>query len=593
MGLVESNRSSVVARFSVLKCLNEDLLELLPFAGHSPPLALMSAHRQQIPTRGFEFRLDSVVGLDFGTISSLLASARALMFSYEKHKVLTRSVRNSGTTPKHAEDDYDYPEDLPQVLLNRPKAAAAICRLDPMARLSASLFGQLFLELHFLNPMILRIAYTHPMDDGQQRSFKVKFEGEGVDDYGGPYRECFTQISSELQAVKIGADKRLSCVLPLLQLASKSKRNNKADTGALSYVFNPEVCHTRDETITNASSSSACPFFAFDNVYWDQVALRIEMFAFLGQLIGIAIRNKIYLPLYFEPIVWKLLVGDKIELVDLKQVNMDAFIALSDLRKLAQANKRKKSEETLEDAAARAGVAVEVLEILPDLRWTITLSDGSVRELRKGGHAIPVQFSDIDTYVNLAAQTLLGESRVAATAVRLGLCSVIPASSIGLFTWRELKTLVCGSEELDLDLLEQMTEYDDDITSSSPHIRMFWSVLRKFSPPDKAAFLRFVWARSRLPSTAEEFNQKFKVQEFTSEASKRCPDDHLPNAHTCFFSLNLPRYTSHAVMRRKLLYAIHNCVEMDADFRLTDSEMTGWENADSEFAATSRERPGL
>lgn len=31
------------------------------------------------------------------------------------------------------------------------------------------------------------------------------------------------------------------------------------------------------------------------------------------------------------------------------------------------------------------------------------------------------------------------------------------------------------------------------------------------------------------------------------------------------------------VLRERLLYAIYNCVEMDGDFRLTDSEMTGWE----------------
>ena len=31
------------------------------------------------------------------------------------------------------------------------------------------------------------------------------------------------------------------------------------------------------------------------------------------------------------------------------------------------------------------------------------------------------------------------------------------------------------------------------------------------------------------------------------------------------------------VMREKLLYAIYNCQEMDGDFRLTESEMTGWD----------------
>ena len=52
-------------------------------------------------------------------------------------------------------------------------------------------------------------------------------------------------------------------------------------------------------------------------------------------------------------------------------------------------------------------------------------------------------------------------------------------------------------------------------------------------------------------------------------------DQKLPKAHTCFFSLSLPRYRSEKIMRERLLYAIHNCVEMDADFRLSESEMQG------------------
>jgi len=46
----------------------------------------------------------------------------------------------------------------------------------------------------------------------------------------------------------------------------------------------------------------------------------------------------------------------------------------------------------------------------------------------------------------------------------------------------------------------------------------------------------------------------------------------LPTAHVCFFALRLPRYSSDAVMRRQLLYAISNCLALDADYRLTDGE---------------------
>lgn len=40
--------------------------------------------------------------------------------------------------------------------------------------------------------------------------------------------------------------------------------------------------------------------------------------------------------------------------------------------------------------------------------------------------------------------------------------------------------------------------------------------------------------------------------------------------------MNLPRYSCDEIMKKRLIYAIENCIEMDADFRLADNEMTGW-----------------
>ena len=36
-------------------------------------------------------------------------------------------------------------------------------------------------------------------------------------------------------------------------------------------------------------------------------------------------------------------------------------------------------------------------------------------------------------------------------------------------------------------------------------------------------------------------------------------------AHTCFFTLDLPAYTTEDSLREHLLYAIHNCQDIDAD----------------------------
>ena len=50
----------------------------------------------------------------------------------------------------------------------------------------------------------------------RDRAFKVKFAGEGADDYGGPYREVFTSLCSELQN---------ESVLPLLLQTPNGQHN--------------------------------------------------------------------------------------------------------------------------------------------------------------------------------------------------------------------------------------------------------------------------------------------------------------------------------------------------------------------------------
>jgi len=53
-----------------------------------------------------------------------------------------------------------------------------------------------------------------------------------------------------------------------------------------------------------------------------------------------------------------------------------------------------------------------------------------------------------------------------------------------------------------------------------------------------------------------------------ASAADSSEDARLPTSHTCFFSLHLPKYSSEEILRKRLLYAISNCVALDADYRL-------------------------
>ena len=87
-------------------------------------------------------------------------------------------------------------------------------------------------------------------------------------------------------------------------------------------------------------------------------------------------------------------------------------------------------------------------------------------------------------------------------------------------------------------------------SENHPVVQRFWRVIRDFSNKDRSQFLRFAWGRSRLPKS-NPWPRPFKLK--YSEAG----DEMLPIAHTCFFQLELPQYSSDAIMRKRLLVAIH------------------------------------
>jgi len=95
----------------------------------------------------------------------------------------------------------------------------------------------------------------------------------------------------------------------------------------------------------------------------------------------------------------------------------------------------------------------------------------------------------------------------------------------------------------------------EDVNSNASHVVNFWEVLKEMRPEERTEFLRFTWARSRMPSNAKDFPMNFKIQG-PQGGAKDQPDIYLPHAQTCFFSLSLPPYSTKEILRKKLLFAI-------------------------------------
>lgn len=399
----------------------------------------------------------------------------------------------------------------------------------------------------------------------------MKFEGEGVDDYGGPYREIFTQVAAELTSA-----------------VSTSSQTGKAAERTAAGVASPDEGVGREYLVSvlEPVPSSASGDGDMDVEFMVNADVRpqrqLRTYQFLGQLMGVALRSRVAVPWRLSQIFWKGLVGEALQEADLAHVDSTAHAFVQSIRARIAELKMENPEVDrngqrptgLEDGAAES----EFARGSDVLTWTATARGSTVVELRPGGGGLAVQPSDLSPYAREVAQACLHQGDMALFAVRDGFASVVPAAVLPLFTWDEVELQVCGRPGVDIDLLQANTEYDEDISCSDAHIQSFWRVLQAFDDRDRSQFLRFVWARSRLPCKGVDFHQKFKIHSPTGEGAKEDPDRFLPKAHTCFFSINLPRYSSDEIMANKLSYTMYNCIEMDADFRLADNEMPGWEN---------------
>jgi len=194
--------------------------------------------------------------------------------------------------------------------------------------------------------------------------------------------------------------------------------------------------------------------------------------------------------------------------------------------------------------------------------FTTILSNGTEAEVTDGGTNIEVTWHNRAAYCEVVRRVRLREGGAQTQAVLRGINSMLPVRLLALFTHSELELMTCGTPEVDIVNLRQHTRYGVSVNPNDPHIEIMWQVLTGFTSEQRSQFLTFIWGRNRLPLTDEEWGEQcMKIH--TLENPR--PDGHFPVSHTCFFSMEWPRYSSVEVARAKLMYAIANCTDMDMD----------------------------
>lgn len=109
----------------------------------------------------------------------LIPASKHRIFPDIKADHFSSSLLRSAVRQTRTEDDYDYPDDLPTVSINRFKSFRAkeeseMKGLSGEDFISASMLCQVWSELKNVPIERLRRNYSHPMDEGQARTFKVK-----------------------------------------------------------------------------------------------------------------------------------------------------------------------------------------------------------------------------------------------------------------------------------------------------------------------------------------------------------------------------------------------------------------------------------
>ena len=144
--------------------------------------------------------------------------------------------------------------------------------------------------------------------------------------------------------------------------------------------------------------------------------------------------------------------------------------------------------------------------------------------------------------------------------IHKGIFDILKENLSSLLTPQDLEEYICGSPKLNLQLLREKTRYDT-YEQDTPVVVNFWKVLESFTEEEKSKYLKFVSGRTRLPDPRNiPFEHKIALYHV------RNPDKRMPTSSTCYFTLNLPNYSSYEILRDKLRYVINNCSSIDADF---------------------------
>lgn len=192
------------------------------------------------------------------------------------------------------------------------------------------------------------------------------------------------------------------------------------------------------------------------------------------------------------------------------------------------------------------------------LNFSVSLREeegGGIHNLIPNGADCPVTPDNMFLYIQKYAELrMIKVHQEPLEQMRQGLHDVLAESSLQNLTAEDMRLILCGCPQIDVEVLKKITVFNDESRKGFDALQRFkiwfWSVVERFSQKERQELLYFWTSSSAMPANADSY------QPAPSVTLRPADDQHLPTANTCISRLYIPYYTSKSLLKAKLLMAI-------------------------------------
>ena len=179
-------------------------------------------------------------------------------------------------------------------------------------------------------------------------------------------------------------------------------------------------------------------------------------------------------------------------------------------------------------------------------------------DLKENGSEIKVTNENKAEYVYLRTNyALKGPIEQQVNAFCDGFYSLIDYDDIKIFSPKELDLLICGVPEINVKDFIENTSIEYPYDKNSPVIKFFFEAISKWENEKLAKLLLFMTGSSRVPSNG--FIEFCEMTGSPLKISSGGDKSRIPQSHTCFNTICLPKYESEEELNEKLILAIEEC----------------------------------